>query len=198
MRQQRLRARKARSFRRKVIALAAVVLIVVSVVIAYQFAGGSRGASEPNKVILHTSMGDITIELYSDMPITAGNFRNLVKRGVYDGTIFHRVIDGFMIQGGDPTGTGYGDPSIPAIPDEFTNHNRNDRETVAMANAGPNTGSSQFFINLVNNNQLDSKHPVFGRVVTGMNVVDAIGKVATDTNDRPLQPVTISKAELVA
>lgn len=198
VRQQRSRVRKARAFRRKVIALAAVVLIVVSVVMAYQFVGGNSGRSESNTVVLHTNMGDITIELYGDMPITTRNFKNLVKRGVYDGTIFHRVIKDFMIQGGDPTGTGYGDPSIPAIRDEFTNHNRNDRGTVAMANAGPNTGSSQFFINLVNNNYLDSKHPVFGHVTGGMNVVDAIGNVATNsTDDRPLQPVTILTARLV-
>jgi peptidylprolyl isomerase len=107
------------------------------------------------------------------------------------------VIDGFMIQGGDPTGTGMGDPSIPAIQDEFTDHNRNDRGTVAMANAGPNTGSSQFFINLVDNNRLDSLHPVFGRVIDGMDVVDAIGKEPTDENDKPLQQMMIFKAELV-
>jgi peptidylprolyl isomerase len=190
--------RKARSFRRKVIAALAVVIIVVSAVMAYQFVGGNRNSSESNTVVLHTSMGDITIELHRDMPITTTNFKNLVKRGVYDGTIFHRVIKNFMIQGGDPTGTGYGDSSIPAIPDEFTNYNRNDRGTIAMANAGPNTGSSQFFINLVDNNYLDSKHPVFGSVIGGMNVVDAIGNVPTNsTNDRPLQPVTILTARLV-
>lgn len=198
VRQQRSRVRKAKAFRRKVIALVAVVLVVVSIVMAYQFAGGNSGSSGSNTVVLRTSMGDITIELYNDMPITTGNFKNLVKRGVYDGTIFHRVIKDFMIQGGDPTGTGYGDPSIPAIADEFTNHNRNDRGTVAMANAGPNTGSSQFFINLVNNNYLDTKHPVFGHVINGMNAVDAIGNVATNsTNDRPLQPVTILTARSI-
>ena len=142
-------------------------------------------------------MGDILIELRDDMPITTGNFKKLVQQEVYNGTIFHRVIDGFMIQGGDPTGTGYGDPAIPTIPDEFTDHNRNDRGTIAMANAGPNTGSSQFFINLVDNNRLDSKHPVFGKVIEGMDVVDNIAKVDTDGNDRPLQEVKIIKAELV-
>lgn len=150
------------------------------------------------KVLLHTSMGDITIELRSDMPITSGNFKKLVGQGVYDGTIFHRVIDGFMIQGGNPTGTGYGDPSIPNIPDEFTSNNKNDRGTIAMANAGPNTGSSQFFINVVNNNYLDTKHPVFGTVISGMDVVDAISKVATNQNDKPLQDVTIIKAEIIS
>jgi peptidylprolyl isomerase len=148
-------------------------------------------------VSLRTNMGDIIIELYDDMPITTGNFKNLVHQGVYDGTIFHRVIYGFMIQGGDPTGTGYGDPSIPTIPDEFTDHNRNDRGTIAMANAGPNTGSSQFFINLVDNNYLDSDHPVFGEVIEGMDVVDSIADVATDENDRPLQDVIILEAELI-
>ena len=102
-----------------------------------------------------------------------------------------------MIQGGDPTGTGYGDPDIPTIPDEFTDHNQNSRGTIAMANAGPNTGSSQFFINLVDNNYLDTKHPVFGEVIDGMDVVDQIGQVATDANDRPLEAITILTAELI-
>jgi peptidylprolyl isomerase len=102
-----------------------------------------------------------------------------------------------MFQGGDPTGTGYGDPSIPDIKDEFTKNNRNDRGTIAMANAGPNTGSSQFFINLVNNNFLDSKHPAFGKVTSGMEVVDAIAKVATNSNDKPTKTVTIINASIV-
>jgi len=151
----------------------------------------------PTKVLLHTTSGDITVELRNDMPITAGNFKNLVEKGTFNGTIFHRVIAGFMIQGGDPTGTGYGDPSIPDIKDEFTRDNRNMRGTIAMANAGPNTGSSQFFINLVNNNYLDSKHPVFGKVVSGMEVVDKISKVKTGTNDKPREKVTIITASIV-
>jgi len=190
-----MRARKARTFRRRMIALVVIVVVVSALGLVYYFS--NRPSSEPNKVLLRTSMGDITIELYDDMPITTGSFKNLVKQGVYNNTIFHRVIDGFVVQGGDPTGTGYGDPNIPTIPDEFTDHNRNDRGTVAMANAGPDTGSSQFFINLVNNNNLDSKHPVFGKVIDGMNVVDAIGRVRTDENDRPLQDVRIITAELV-
>ena len=101
-----------------------------------------------------------------------------------------------MIQGGDPTGTGRGGPGY-VIKDEFTNNNRNDRGTISMANAGPDTGGSQFFINLVNNNFLDSKHPVFGRVVEGMDVVDKIAKTKTDSGDRPLQNVTIIRAVLV-
>jgi peptidylprolyl isomerase len=150
-------------------------------------------SSQPQKLVrLETNMGNITIALAPDMPITAGNFESLVKRGFYDGVIFHRVIDGFMIQGGDPTGSGRG--GSDSIKDEFTDHNRNNRGTVSMANAGPNTGSSQFFFNLVNNNFLDSKHPVFGTVVGGMDVVDKIGKVRTGPGDRPLQNVTIIRA----
>ena len=158
-------------------------------------------AEDRKKVKLETSMGNITIALDPEMPITAGNFESLVKKGYYDGVIFHRVINGFMIQGGDPTGTGKGGPGYK-IPDEFTSHNKNVRGAVAMANSGPNTGGSQFFINLVDNSAqptFDSKYPVFGNVIDGMNVVDAIGKVPTSgsPNDRPLQNVTIIHAEMI-
>lgn len=149
------------------------------------------------KVLLKTSMGDITIQLYDDMPITATNFKKLVESGFYDGTIFHRVIDGFMIQGGDPTGTGRGGPGY-TIKDEFTNHNRNNRGTISMANAGPNTGGSQFFINLVDNNYLDKAHPVFGKVIEGIDVVDKIGKTKTDFRDKPLNDVKIISAKVIA
>ena len=140
----------------------------------------------------------MTIELYNDMPITKGNFASLVKQGFYNGVIFHRVINGFMIQGGDPTGTGRGGPGY-TIKDEFTHAggNRNDRGTIAMANAGPNTGGSQFFINLVNNNFLDSKHPAFGKVIQGMEIVDKIAKVQTDSSDRPIKEVKIIEARIL-
>ncbi|MCK9566212.1 MAG: peptidylprolyl isomerase, partial [Methanothrix sp.] len=129
----------------------------------------SEGTSNAGgvKVLLKTSMGDITLQLYEETPITSGNFKKLVEKGFYDGVIFHRIISGFMIQGGDPTGTGCGGPGY-AIKDELTRKNKNDRGTISMANAGPNTGGSQFFINLVNNNFLDGKHPVFGKVIEGM------------------------------
>jgi len=154
-------------------------------------------------VVLHTTMGDITIRLYDDMPVTAGNFAKLAKSGFYDGTIFHRVIANFMIQGGDPTGTGTGGPGY-TITDEFVKGHSNQRGTIAMANTGrPNTGGSQFFINLVNNDFLDwdnprtpSAHPVFGEVVEGMDVVDKIGKVKTNSADKPKVPVRIEKAEV--
>jgi len=153
-------------------------------------------ASQATSVRLETTMGNITIELRPDMPVTAGNFAKLVQQGFYDNTIFHRVIDGFMIQGGDPTGTGRGGPGY-TIRDEFTASNRNVRGTIAMANAGPNTGGSQFFINLVDNSHLNSAHPVFGKVAEGMDVVNKIGKMKTDSNDKPVTPVKIIKAMVV-
>ena len=156
------------------------------------------------KVKLETNYGDIVIELYGDMPVTAGNFKGLVEAGTYDGVIFHRVIDNFMIQGGDPTGTGMGDPKIPKIKDEFVAGHSNVRGTLSMANAGPNTGSSQFFINLADNSFLDydkeplaSKHPVFGEVIEGMDVVDAIAKVEVGAGARPVEDVVILKASIL-
>lgn len=173
-------------------------IFIITIIILMIFGFNKMGNTENKKVLLQTNMGDIQIELYSrDMPITAGNFESLVKKGTYDGVIFHRVIPDFMIQGGDPTGTGYGDPSIPKIKDEFSKNNKNDRGTISMANAGPNTGSSQFFINLVNNNFLDLKHPVFGKVISGMDVVDKIASVETDANDKPTQEVRIIKATIL-
>jgi len=156
------------------------------------------------KVILHTTAGDIEIEMHDDMPITTGNFVKLAKEGFYNGTIFHRVIKGFMIQGGDPTGTGTGGPGYN-IKDEFGTGHSNVRGTVAMANTGrPNTGGSQFFINLVNNCYLDMEnkstpyaHPVFGKVVNGMDVVDKIGNTPTSRGDRPVTDIKITKAEVV-
>lgn len=150
----------------------------------------------PTKVRLSTTLGTIVLELdMKDRPITADNFKELVEKGFYDGIIFHRVIAGFMIQGGCPKGTGTGGPGY-TIKDEFGKSNKNNRGTISMANAGPNTGGSQFFINLVNNNFLDDKHPVFGKVIEGMNVVDAIGKTKTGRNDRPQTDVIIQKAEV--
>src|SRR3989344_7039796 len=126
-----------------------IILVIIIGIIGYY----TMAKEKSTKVILQTTLGDITIELDKDMPITAGNFESLVKKGFYDGVIFHRVINEFMIQGGDPTGTGMGGPGYE-IKDEFTKTNldENNRGTIAMANSGPNTGGSQFFINLVDNN----------------------------------------------
>jgi peptidylprolyl isomerase len=186
--------------RRKVLGVIFLFLIVLvmGAYVTWQKEGtDDKTSSAANIVLFETNIGDIKIELYDDMPITTGNFKKLVQQGVYDGTIFHRVSGGFVIQGGDPTGTGYGDPSIPTIPDEFTDHNENNRGTIAMANKGPNTGNSQFFINLVDNSHLDTEHPVFGKVIEGMDVVDSIGEVETDENEKPLQDVKIIKAYLI-
>jgi len=151
------------------------------------------------KVLLKTNQGDIVINLYSDMPITSGNFEKLVNQGFYDGVIFHRVIDGFMIQGGDPTGTGMGGPGY-TIEDEFTHQpsNKNERGTISMANSGPNTGGSQFFINLQDNNFLDTKHPAFGKVIEGMDIIDKIAKGETNNQDKPLQDVVIITAKVIS
>ena len=176
-----------------------IIIVVITVVYVFVMNNPSDSTIPGGKVLLKTSMGDITIQLRDDRPITTTNFKNLVQQGVYDGTIFHRVVYGFVIQGGDPTGTGYGDPSIPNIEDELDGDNQNNRGTVAMANTGqPNTGSSQFFINLVDNNDLDEKHAVFGTVILGMNIVDEIANVATDADGRPVIDVTLIDAEIIS
>ncbi len=163
--------------------------------------------------VLETNKGTIEIELFKDtMPITAGNFEKLIGEGFYNGIKFHRVIDGFMIQSGDPiTKTeevaryGTGGPGY-AIADEHIKGEllTNTRGTISMANSGPNSGGSQFFINLADNTNLDfdkppftSQHPVFGRVVKGMDIVDTIGSAATNGRDLPLEPITILKATIV-
>ncbi len=181
---------------------AGLIMIIAVIVLAGFLSVKMTGNTTmtETKIKLETNQGDIVIELYSqDMPITAGNFEKLVGEGFYDGVIFHRIIEGFMIQGGDPTGTGMGDPSIPNIQDEFTQTSldENNRGTISMANAGPNTGSSQFFINLADNNFLDGKHPVFGKVVEGMDVVDKIAKVEKNNQDKPLEDVKIIKATIL-
>jgi peptidyl-prolyl cis-trans isomerase B (cyclophilin B) len=145
---------------------------------------------------LHTSEGPIELELHSeDAPKTVENFVKLSREGFYEGVIFHRVIPDFMIQGGDPMGTGTGGPGYQ-FEDEFNQHPV-ERGALAMANAGPNTNGSQFFIVTVGAAPwLDGKHTVFGRVTTGMDVVDRISQLDRDANDRPREPVTIERVEL--
>ncbi len=150
------------------------------------------------QAVLHTTKGDITIEFNESTPKTTENFITLAKSGFYDGTKFHRVIEGFMSQGGDPLSKddtksaywGTGGPGYK-FADEITPSNKNDKYTISMANAGPNTNGSQFFINAANNNFLDTKHTVFGKVVAGQAVADAINAVSTDGNDRPLEAISI-------
>ncbi len=145
-----------------------------------------------------TNQGSFDVELFADQaPTTAGNFEKLAEKGFYDGTVFHRVIDGFMIQGGDPTGTGRGGPGY-TIKDEFAPSLRHTGEGIlSMANAGPNTGGSQFFITLAATPWLDNKHAIFGKVTSGMDVVRAIGKVPTASGDRPKQEVKIEKVQII-
>jgi cyclophilin family peptidyl-prolyl cis-trans isomerase len=145
----------------------------------------------------HTNHGDFTVELFDDLaPQTARNFRELARKGFYDRLSFHRVIAGFMIQGGCPDGTGRGGPGYQ-IKDEFHPEAKHDSEGIlSMANAGPNTGGSQFFITLAATPWLNGKHAVFGRVVSGMDVVHQIGKTRTGAGDRPLQPVIMERVQV--
>ena len=146
---------------------------------------------------MHTNAGTIEIELFDeDAPKTVDNFRKLAGDGFYDGLIFHRVISDFMIQGGCPEGTGRGGPGY-TFEDEFNDH-KVERGALAMANAGPNTNGSQFFVVTAEATPwLDGKHTVFGRVTSGMDVVDAISQVDTDANDKPREAVVIERVELV-
>src|ERR687886_2367684 len=147
-------------------------------------------------VTLNTSEGAVTLELYDqDAPKTVENFVRLAGDGFYDDVIFHRVIPDFMIQGGDPTGTGRGGPGY-TFEDEINEH-KVVRGSLAMANAGPGTNGSQFFVVTADEAPwLDGKHTVFGRVTSGMDVVDEISEVDRDARDKPREPVTIQRVEL--
>jgi cyclophilin family peptidyl-prolyl cis-trans isomerase len=149
-----------------------------------------------SEATLHTNHGEIRVELHDeDAPKTVENFRRLAGDGFYEGVVFHRVIPDFMIQGGDPTGTGSGGPGY-TFEDEINEH-KIVRGALAMANAGPDTNGSQFFIVTTDEAPwLDGKHTVFGRVVEGMDAVDAIESQPTDERDRPLEDVAIERVEL--
>lgn len=200
---------RSKSHKSSKLPLAIGLLIIIGVVAAavYMFSMNNpsdTGDSETpaGKVMLQTSMGDITIQLRDDKPITTDNFKNLVQQGVYDGTIFHRVIADFMIQGGMNTTA-----SVGAIPDEIGNDNHNIIGTVAMAKTSqPNSATSQFFINVVDNSKkvyqdgttFDGTYTVFGTVTSGMDVANNISQMATDSNDKPLTAVTLIKAEIIS
>lgn len=170
-------------------------------ILYFLFIIGSVGSINSQTVVtFYTTLGDFEVELYdAQMPITVGNFLSLVDQEFYDGIIFHRVISNFVIQGGDPTGTGSGGPGY-TIQDEFVPGPSNIKKTLSMANTGqPNSGGSQFFINLKNNIFLDydkppltSAHPVFGIVISGWDVVELIENVPVNGNDRPLTPVVMN------
>ncbi len=156
------------------------------------------------KAILHTNKGDIEIVFDERTPKTVENFVSLAKEGFYDGTKFHRVIQGFMIQGGDPLSKdddmmdrwGTGGPGY-TFDDEIHEGNSNVTGTISMANAGPNTNGSQFFINTADNNFLDTKHTVFGKVTSGMDVVSSIESTETFPDDKPVEPVIIESVEII-
>ena len=172
-----------------------MTLILLSIIL---FATKSNIKAQ-TQVDFHTNYGDFRIQLYDSLvPITSSNFINLVSTNFYDGNLFHRVIDNFMIQGGDVSPT----PSI--IVDEFDSSLSNIQKTISMANSGPNTGTCQFFINLTNNTYLDfdkapftSKHPVFGITISGFNVVQDIGNVQTNSNDTPVDDVIMDSVRIV-
>ena len=177
------------------LAIGLLIIIGVVAVAVYMFSTNSPSSSgEPaGEVLLQTSMGNITIQLRDDRPITTSNFKNLVEQGVYDGTIFHRVGADFMIQGGMNTSA-----SVATIPDEVGSNNHNDRGTVAMAKTSePNSATSQFYINVVDNNYLDSGYTVFGTVISGMDVADAISNVPVN-GEQPVTDVVLIKAEIIS
>jgi len=153
----------------------------------------AKGKENP-LVTIETNLGTMTVELYADKaPKTVENFLKLVDKKYYDGIIFHRVIKDFMIQGGDPTGTGRGGPGW-VIPDEFGEGLKHSGPGIlSMANAGPNTGGSQFFITLVATPWLDGRHAIFGKVTEGLDVLQKIGTTPTGAGDRPVEPVTMIK-----
>lgn len=181
-----------------------IILCCLSLLMLMMTGCGSAAEGENNKVanriaVFDTNMGEFEIELFEDKaPNTTANFIKLAEEGFYDGVIFHRIIDGFMIQGGDPTGTGMGGPGYE-IDDEFHKDLKHDSEGIlSMANAGPNTGGSQFFITLAATPWLDGHHAVFGKVVKGMETVREIGHVSTGFQDRPLHDVVMNKVTIKA
>ena len=169
-----------------------ILPVLIAGICIYAVGTGKACAAERPEATFDTSMGSFKVELLTDLaPITTKNFIDLSKKGFYDGVIFHRVIDNFMIQGGDPTGTGRGGPGY-TIPDEFGPGLKHDKPGIlSMANAGPNTGGSQFFITLAPTPWLDGKHAIFGTVVEGMEVVRAIGGTETGHFDIPVVDVII-------
>ncbi len=159
----------------------------------FLMSGQAHAAGNP-KATIETTQGTIVVELYKDKaPKTVENFVTLVKKGFYNGIIFHRVIPGFMIQTGDPTGTGRGGPGY-TFKDEFSPDLKHSGPGIlSMANAGPNTNGSQFFITLAATPHLDGKHSVFGKVVEGQSVVEAIAAADRDASDRPRQEIAMKK-----
>ena len=179
-----------------------ILLLCLCIVLSFTFSACGKEPEKPQpkpaKAVFETSLGTFSCRLETKLaPVTAENFMKLAKKGFYNGLVFHRVIDGFMIQGGCPKGDGTGGPGY-TIRDEFRSELRhNGPGVLSMANAGPNTGGSQFFITLVATPWLDNHHAVFGRVSDGMDVVQKIGHTPTGPNDRPVTPVVIKKITIL-
>ncbi len=198
----RYKRRKSHKIRNAMIAIVIVVILISVIVVANQMNTGAPAKSlSATKILLETSMGNVTIQLYNDMPITSGNFKNLTEHGVYDGTLFSRVAKGFVIQGGDATPKGI---IVPPIRDELPNKHSNVLGSVAMAKtSAPNSATSQFFINLRDNSAtLDGNYTVFGQVIAGMAVVNQIGQVPiipqlSATDGKPVQDIMIIKALII-
>ncbi len=184
-----------------------VLLVIIGVSTYFYFMDNNttnKLNNEGGTAIFYTNMGEFEIEFFNEKsPKTVENFKKLASEGFYDGIKFHRVIKDFMIQGGDPLTKddtaearwGTGGPGY-MFEDEITELNKNDKGTISMANAGPNTNGSQFFVNTVNNNFLDGKHTVFGKVIRGMSVIDVIENVETKMGDVPVKAVVIERIEL--
>lgn len=184
--------------KRNTMIASAIVIIIVIAASAY-FIFNQNEPSEDDRliVVIETNMGTMEFELFDEKaPITAKNFADLTKEGFFDGIIFHRIISGFMVQGGDPTGTGMGG-SEKIIQDEFHPDLKHDSKGIlSMANAGPNTGSSQFFITLAPQLHLDNRHAVFGKIISGEDVLDKIGAVETGANDKPINEIKMIKVTI--
>ena len=184
---------------KRIIALLSALILILSLLVSCSSA--KLSGTYYAQIEMETG-GVITLELYADIaPITVANFKKLADGGIYDGTIFHRVIRGFMIQGGDPTGTGYGDKTLDTIKGEFSKNNlSHDRGVISMARSTkPNSASSQFFICDSGNykGSLDGKYAAFGRVIAGMDVVDKIAAVATDASDRPTSVKRMKSVKMI-
>ena len=187
--------------------LAIIVIVLVIAGVAIYSAIGNQPAPpatiDPTKVLFETTVGNITIDLRTDKPISSGNFIDLVQQGKYDGSTFHRVVAGFMIQGGQIS------DNVPAIQDEIGNNNHNTKYTIAMAKTSqPNSATSEFFINVVDNSNryasFDTTYAVFGTVIAGQDVVEAIANAPTTENPNmpgevsiPVNPVVITKATII-
>ena len=184
--------------KKKTIFILIIILTIITLIFFLKPNQGEKMNENENTVVtIETNKGIMKLKLYDkEAPITTANFKKLINQGYYDGIIFHRVIKNFMIQSGDPTGTGSGGPSY-TIQDEFSSDLKHNKKGIlSMANAGPNTGGSQFFITLIPTPWLDNKHSVFGELIEGEDVLDAIGNSQVGPGDRPSEDIVMIKVTI--